>query len=73
MHDGGSAWSAANWLERLELLGSKEWLGQVKVVRLTHKGGASELDFRYSEETGRLVVRKPGVPMTDDWTISLRS
>lgn len=63
----GQGWHPANTLERVEVLGAAE----PSRVTMTHKGVTSELSFRMAEATNRLVIRKPNVPMADDWQITL--
>eukprot|EP00965_Chrysotila_dentata_P167904 5544446-Pleurochrysis_carterae.AAC.1 len=56
-----------NTLERLELLG----VPMPSRVELQYKGQTTSLDFAWSEERGRIVVRKPAVPMAAEWTVAL--
>jgi len=64
-----TGWSAPNRLERIELLGVP------KLTRVVLREGDAEreLGFSWSEASGRVVVRKPDVPMAGAWTISLVS
>ena len=63
----GQGWQPTNTLERVEVLGAAE----PSRVTMTHKGVTSELSFHMAEATNRLVIRKPGVPMADDWQITI--
>tara|TARA_B110001452_G_scaffold197556_1_gene167493 strand:+ start:670 stop:3537 length:2868 start_codon:yes stop_codon:yes gene_type:complete len=64
----GQGWTPPNTLERVEVLGVAAAPARVS---LTHKGATRELSFHMADDRGRLVIRKPDVPMSDEWTITL--
>ena len=63
----GKGWTPTNVLERVEVLGA----ALPKRVTVTHGGATRDLAFHIEETRNRLVIRKPGVPMADDWTLTL--
>uniref|UniRef100_H9GE36 Glucosidase II alpha subunit n=1 Tax=Anolis carolinensis TaxID=28377 RepID=H9GE36_ANOCA len=58
------------WIERVVILGA----GKPAAVFLKEDNGAAEtrLDFIHQAETSVLTIRKPGVNIGADWSISLR-
>ena len=70
MLHAGKSYAAANLIERIEVLG---WRGAPpNAVRLSRPVEESrDLEFRVSAETGRLVIRKPGVLMASEWQITI--
>ena len=69
IHDGApSGFAPPNTLERVELMG----VAMPERVELrVGSGQPMSLDFKYDEHTRRIVVRKPGVLLAADWTITL--
>ena len=63
----GQSWRPTNTLERVEVLGAAE----PKRVSMTHNGATTELTFHMDDDRNRLVIRKPDVPMADDWQVTL--
>ena len=63
----GQGWQPTNTLERVEVLGT----AAPSRITLTHKGATRELSFYMADATNRLVIRKPDVPVADDWQITL--
>lgn len=65
-----ASYAPTNLLERVELLGLGGW--RPVAVTLESGGTATELGFSYNFERQRLVVRKPGVAIASDWSITLK-
>ncbi|XP_071275704.1 neutral alpha-glucosidase AB isoform X2 [Agelaius tricolor] len=67
--DPRGSMSSPAWLERVVILG----VGQPDSALLTtHDGSQTPLQFQYDPERSVLTLRRPGVPMGADWSISLR-
>ena len=71
LHDS-AAYRPTNTLERIELLVDAVAARKIQSVVLSHKGASRPLEFAYHEATRRLTVRKPDVPMADDWEIAFK-
>ena len=63
-----SSYEPSNELERVEILWDRKLPAS---ATLRYKGAETALTFHFAAESGRLVVRKPAVPMAADWTIAL--
>ncbi|CAJ0961600.1 unnamed protein product [Ranitomeya imitator] len=58
-----------SWLERVVIIGATK----PKNITLHQPGGSEvQLDFDYDAQTSVITVRKPGVNIASDFTISLR-
>ncbi|XP_066426444.1 neutral alpha-glucosidase AB isoform X1 [Molothrus aeneus] len=67
--DPRGSMSSPAWLERVVILG----VGRPDSALLTtHDGSQTPLQFQYDPERSVLTLRRPGVPMGADWSISLR-
>ncbi|XP_056365904.1 LOW QUALITY PROTEIN: neutral alpha-glucosidase AB [Oenanthe melanoleuca] len=67
--DPRGSMSSPAWLERVVILG----VGQPESALLTtHDGSQTPLQFRHDPARSVLTLRRPGVPIGDDWSISLR-
>ncbi|XP_032939455.1 neutral alpha-glucosidase AB isoform X2 [Catharus ustulatus] len=67
--DPRGSMSTPAWLERVVILG----MGRPERALLTtHDGSQTPLEFRHDPEHSVLTLRRPGVPIGEDWSISLR-
>jgi hypothetical protein len=56
------------WLERVIFYGFHY---KPTSVNIESNGIVSQLSFYYNENTQELMIRKPGVVMNKDWTITI--
>ncbi|XP_039570878.1 neutral alpha-glucosidase AB [Passer montanus] len=67
--DPRGSMSTPAWLERVVILG----VGRPESALLTtHDGSQTPLHFQHDPERSVLTLRRPGVPIGADWSISLR-
>lgn len=66
--DPRGSMSSPAWLERVVILG----VGRPESALLTHDGSQTPLQFQHDPERSVLTLRRPGVPIGADWSISLR-
>ncbi|NWY93494.1 GANAB glucosidase, partial [Loxia curvirostra] len=67
--DPSGSMSSPAWLERVVILG----VGRPESALLTtHEGAQTPLQFQHDPERSVLTLRRPGVPIGADWSISLR-
>ncbi|XP_064593080.1 neutral alpha-glucosidase AB isoform X1 [Zonotrichia leucophrys gambelii] len=66
--DPRGSMSSPAWLERVVILG----VGRPDSALLTHDGSQTPLHFQHDPERSVLTLRRPGVPIGADWSISLR-
>ncbi|XP_070181942.1 neutral alpha-glucosidase AB-like isoform X2 [Littorina saxatilis] len=64
----GSGFTTKEWLERVIVVGLPH---EPRKVTLHQSGQTKELIFTYDSTTHVLIIRKPGVNILQNWTISL--
>ncbi|KAI9996774.1 hypothetical protein PInf_000036 [Phytophthora infestans] len=62
----GRRYTSVMWVERIVMYG---FLSKVNLPKNVLVGGERALDFQYDVAGDRLVLRKPQVPVTNDWEL----